>query len=90
MPLEIKYLDCPHVETRWGMLPADEEDKVKLWLANCTNELIRAIDMSRQLDYETYSSTLNNFVRMVYDEIHQIGYNEGYDSAQCDNEGEGL
>ena len=90
MPLEIKYLDCPHVEPRWGMLPAEEEEKVKLWLAHCTNELIRTVNDVDKLDYETYSSTVSNFVKMVYNEIHHVGYEEGYDSAECDSYGEGV
>ena len=35
-------------------------------------------------------SYIDTLVNDIYDNISQVGYDEGYDSAQCDNEGEGL
>ena len=35
-------------------------------------------------------SYIDTLINDIYDNISQVGYAEGYDSAQCDNEGEGL
>ena len=37
-----------------------------------------------------FNKELERFCEDIYTEIHDVGYSEGYDSAQCDSEGEGL
>ena len=36
------------------------------------------------------TENITNLYMNVMMNISQVGYDEGYDSAQCDNEGEGL
>lgn len=81
--------DFPQYKISWGMLNQNDEKKIKEWLDDnvtnlCSNVLIEIKDTNKCRDF------IESFVRDVYDQIHQVGYEEGYDSAECDNEGEGL
>ena len=76
--------EFPQYEINWGML--DSEDKIKEWLTeNITNLLMMNIK-----NKALYHSYIDSLVNDIYDNIHKVGYDEGYDSAQCNNEGEGL
>lgn len=77
--------DFPQYKIKWGMLNQEDEKKIKKWLDDnvtnlCSNVMIEINDTAKCRDF------IESFVRDVYDQIHQVGYEEGYDSAQCDNE----
>ena len=91
MPLEIKYPDFPKTEIRWGMLTSESEANIKNWIVSSTHELVKAkIAAHGKLSPDDWIKLYKDFANMIYDNIHQIGYEEGYDSAECDNEGDGL
>lgn len=78
--------EFPQYETNWGMLDSEDKTKIKAWLTeNITNLIMMNIKNTTLC--RPYIDTL---VNDIYDNISQVGYDEGYDSAQCDNEGEGL
>lgn len=71
------------------MLNQESEKEIKEWLDNnvrnvCSNVILEIKDTKKCLSF------IETFVNEVYHNIHQVGYEEGYDSAKCDNEGEGL
>lgn len=81
--------DFPQYKINWGMLSQESEKEIKEWLDDnvrnlCSNVMIEIKDTKKCLSF------IETFVNEVYDQIHQVGYNEGYDSAECDNLGEGL
>ena len=57
---------------------ADEYESIYNKLKNATIQI------------ESLNKELERFCEDIYTEIHDVGYSEGYDSAQCDSEGEGL
>ena len=67
------------------------EDKVKIkgWLTENITNLYMNVMMNIK-DTALCRSYIDTLVNNIYDNISQVGYDEGYDSAQCDNEGEGL
>lgn len=68
----------PDVIINWGNQSPENEKEWKAWVA----EMIRyAVHNTAEID---------DIARDIFDEVHQIGYEEGYDSAECDNEGDGL
>lgn len=78
--------EFPQYEINWGMLDSEDKTKIKEWLTeNITNLIMMNIKNTTLC--RSYIDTL---VNDIYDNISQVGYDEGYDSAQCDNEGEGL
>ena len=78
--------EFPQYEINWGMLDSEDKVKIKKWLTeNITNLLMMKIKNTA-----LYHSYIDTLVRDIYDNIHKVGYDEGYDSAQCDSEGEGL
>lgn len=81
--------DFPQYEIHWGMLQGADEVKIKEWLTENIINLCVNINLNIK-DTTLCHSYIDTLVRDIYDNIHQVGYDEGYDSAQCDNEGEGL
>ena len=78
--------EFPQYEINWGMLDSEDKTKIKAWLTeNITNLLMMNIK-----DTALCRSYIDTLVNDIYDNISQVGYDEGHDSAQCDNEGEGL
>ena len=78
--------EFPQYEINWGMLDSEDKIKIKEWLTeNITNLLMMNIK-----NKALYHSYIDSLVNDIYDNIHKVGYDEGYDSAQCNNEGEGL
>ncbi len=81
--------DFPQYEISWGMLNPESKKKIKEWLDDnvrnlCSNVMIEIKDTKKCLSF------VESFVNEVYDQIHQVGYAEGYQNAELDNEGEGL
>ena len=81
--------EFPQYEINWGMLDSEDNVKIKEWLTeNITNLYMNVMmNIKNTTLCKSYIDTLAND---IYDNIHKVGYDEGYDSAQCDNEGEGL
>ena len=78
--------EFPHYEINWGMLDSEDKVKIKEWL---TENIINLLMMNIK-NKALYHSYIDTLVNDIYDNVHRVGYDEGYDSAQCDNEGEGL
>ncbi len=81
--------DFPQYKINWGMLSQESKKEIKEWLDDnvrnlCSNVMIEIEDTKKCVSF------IQTFVNEVYDQIHQVGYEEGYDSAECDNLGEGL
>lgn len=81
--------EFPQYEINWGVLDSEDEVKIKEWLTENITSLCSNVMMSIK-NKALYHSYIDSLVNDIYDNISQVGYDEGYDSAQCDNEGEGL
>lgn len=81
--------EFPQYEINWGMLNGADEIKIKEWLTENITNLCSNVMMSIK-NKVVYHSYIDSLVNDIYNNISQVGYDEGYDSAQCDNEGEGL
>lgn len=81
--------EFPHYEINWGVLDSEDKTKIKAWLTENITSLCSNVMMSIK-NKALYHSYIDSLVNDIYDNISQVGYDEGYDSAQCDNEGEGL
>ena len=80
----------PVAEIRWGMLSPDSKDKIQDWMIQNMRRFLRE-EMQLSVPFLVpKDKDIQTFCKELFDEIHQVGYEEGYDSAQCDNEGEGL
>ncbi len=82
--------DFPQYEISWGLLNPESEKKIKEWLEQNTINLCSNVKMRVENNNRDVMSLIKSFVNEVYDQIYQVGYKEGYDSAKCDNEGEGI
>jgi len=81
--------DFPQYEIKWGTLHPESEKEIKEWLDDNVRNLYCNISLNIK-DTEKCRDFVKSFVDEVYYNIHQVGYEEGYDSAECDNEGECL
>ena len=81
--------EFPQYEINWGMLDSEDKTKIKEWLAENITSLCSNVMMNIK-NTTLCRSYIDTLVNDIYDNISQVGYDEGYDSAQCDNEGEGL
>ena len=81
--------EFPQYEINWGMLDSEDKTKIKEWLTENITSLCSNVMMNIKNTTLCYSY-IDTLVNDIYDNISQVGYDEGYDSAQCDNEGEGL
>lgn len=81
--------EFPQYEIAWGMLNSEDKVKIKEWLTENITSLCSNVMMNIK-NTTLYHSYIDTLVNDIYDNISQVGYDEGYDSAQCDNEGEGL
>ena len=77
-----KLTKAPETKINWGLQDPENEKEWKNWVF----ENLCAINMNKGLS----PTELKELAFELFDEIHQCGYKEGYDSAKCDNEGEGL
>ena len=78
----IQLSKAPEIKINWGMQDLENEKEWKNWVF----ENLCTINMNEDLS----PTGLEGVASEVFDEIHQCGDEEGYDSAKCDNEGEGL
>lgn len=81
--------DFPQYDIEWGQLRVEDAIKIREWLDDnvrnlCSNVMLEIKDTKKCLSF------IETFVNEVYHNIHQVGYEEGYNSAECDNKGEGL
>lgn len=81
--------EFPQYEINWGILDSEDQTKIKEWLTENITSLCSNVMMNIK-NTTLYHSYIDTLVNDIYDNISQVGYDEGYDSAQCDNEGEGL
>lgn len=81
--------EFPQYEINWGMLDSEDETKIKEWLTENITSLCSNVMMNIK-NTTLCRLYIDTLVNDIYDNISQVGYDEGYDSAQCDNEGEGL
>lgn len=78
----IKLTKAPETKINWGLQDPENEKEWKHWVL----ENLCTINMTEDLS----PTELEKLASELFDEIHHCGYEEGYDSAKCDNEGEGL
>ena len=78
----IQLSKAPEIKINWGMQDLENEKEWKNWVF----ENLCTINMNEDLS----PTELEELASELFDGIHQCGYEEGYDSAKCDNEGEGL
>ena len=81
--------EFPQYKINWGMLDSKDKTKIKEWLTENITSLCSNVMMNIK-NTTLCHSYIDTLVNDIYDNISQVGYDEGYDSAQCDNEGEGL
>jgi len=80
----------PNPVIKWGILQQDSEKEIQDWLKyNMRKFLLNEMHISVG-SIAPFNKELERFCEDVYTEIHDVGYSEGYDSAQCDAEGDGL
>ena len=74
----------------WGLLQQESEKEIQDWLKyNMRKFLLEGMHIPVG-NVAPFNKELERFCEDIYTEIHDVGYSEGYDSAQCDSEGEGL
>ncbi len=75
----VKLTKAPETKINWGLQDLENQKEWKNWVFEnlCTIYMIE--DLS--------PTELENLASELFDEIHQCGYEEGYDSAKCDLEG---
>ena len=73
---------APEIKINWGLQDPENEKEWK----NQVFENLCTINMNEDLS----PTELKEVAFELFDGIYQCGYEEGYDSAKCDNEGEGL
>lgn len=77
----------PRPIIKWGILQQESEKEIQDWLIyNMRKFLLNELHVNAA----KYDKEVVNFAKDIYTEIHDVGYSEGYESAQCDSEGEGL
>lgn len=80
----------PNPVIKWGILQQDSEKEIQDWLKyNMRKFLLNEMHIPVG-SLVPFKKELDRFCEDVYTEIHDVGYSEGYDSAQCDSEGDGL
>ena len=80
----------PNPVIKWGILQQDSEKGIQDWLKyNMRKFLLNEMHIPVG-SVVPFNKALERFCEDVYTEIHDVGYSEGYDSAQCDAEGDGL
>ena len=80
----------PNPVIKWGILQQDSEKGIQDWLKyNMRTFLLNEMHIPVG-SVVPFNKALERFCEDVYTEIHDVGYSEGYDSAQCDAEGDGL
>lgn len=79
--MTLKFPKSPDVELSWGMLQNTAE--WKSWTKNVLETLVDALESCPEADRKAY---LEYTATELFEEIVQCGYEEGYDTAQMDNE----
>lgn len=78
--MELKFSKSPEVDLSWGML--QNKDEWKSWTKSVLETLVDALESCPEADREAY---LNYTATELFEEISQCGYEEGYDTAEMDN-----
>ena len=78
----IQLSKAPEIKINWGLQGPENEKEWKNWVF----ENLCTINMNKDLS----PTELKEVAFELFDGIYQCGYEGGYDSAKCDNEGEGL
>jgi len=68
---------APEHQIHWGIITDECKDDFKNWIEQLV--VLASIHPNAQ----------SQIVDTLYEELTSLGYSEGYDSAQADNEGEG-
>lgn len=80
----------PKPVIEWGLLQQESEKEIQDWLKyNMRKFLLDEMHIPVR-NVTPFNKELERFCEDIYTEIHDVGYLEGYGSAQCDSEGEGL
>lgn len=68
---------APETQVQWGIITDECKEDFKNWIEQLV--VLASIHPNAQ----------SQIVDTLYEELTSLGYSEGYDSAQADNEGEG-
>lgn len=68
---------APEHQIHWGMIDSNCETAMMNWIKSIMNMVASGKASSEEAAKE------------IYEEIRSLGYSEGYDSAQADNDPEG-
>lgn len=68
---------APETQVQWGIITDECKSDFKNWIEQLV--VLASIHPNAQ----------EQIVDTLYEELTSLGYSEGYDSAQADNEGEG-
>lgn len=68
---------APEIDIHWGIVTDQCKSDFKFWI----EQLVVAASI--------HPDAQEQVVDTLYEELTSLGYSEGYDSAQADNEGEG-
>lgn len=68
---------APETQVQWGIITDECKSDFKNWIEQLV--VLASIHPNAQ----------SQIVDTLYEELTSLGYSEGYDSAQADNEGEG-
>ena len=78
----LKLSEAPEIEIEWGSQTPENRKKWLDWVFKNLNSITTNKDIK--------SDELKSFAQKLFEEISTCGYREGYDSAKCDYEEEGL
>ena len=78
----LKLSEAPEIEIEWGSQTPENRKKWIDWVFKNLNSIATNKDIK--------SDELKSFAQKLFEEISRCGYREGYDSAKCDYEEEGL
>jgi hypothetical protein len=78
--MKLSFPKSPDVDLSWGMLQNSAE--WKSWTKSVLETLVDALESCSEADKEAY---LEYTATELFEEISQCGYEEGYDTAEMNN-----
>ncbi|MBP5422697.1 MAG: hypothetical protein J6Y78_09685 [Paludibacteraceae bacterium] len=75
--------DFPQYEIKWGLITQKSEEEIKEWIKDNVRILCASL-MSGVKDIKKFPSLVGTLADEIYDNICQVGYEEGYDAHEND------
>ena len=80
---------APEAKIKWGMLDVDSEKALHAWAQDNIKSLVASFGVPKS-ELDKRESELKEFGDALFDKIYSVGYDEGHESASCEENGEGL